>query len=183
MATTTSRRPAVAEPAPRPACDHARGHITDSYFYGNNYATPVSRAIFCDICRVQRWLDVEAALAQAQGELGVIPPEAAAGIVAAARVENIDLESMRTEVIHSRHSLMGLLRGLQAVCPDRRPSVTELAAQLSHQHRRAERAVGAERAPVDVGGAEARRRRPLAGEVQHGAPGFILNVGGADIRN
>jgi adenylosuccinate lyase len=118
MATTTSRRPAVVEPALRPACDHARGHITDSYFYGNNYATPASRAIFCDVCRVQRWLDVEAALAQAQGELGVIPPEAAAGIVAAARLENIDLESMRTEVIHSRHSLVGLLRGLQAVCPE-----------------------------------------------------------------
>jgi len=118
MATTTSRRPVVAEPALRPACDHARGHITDSYFYGNNYATPVSRAIFCDICRVQRWLDIEAALAQAQGELGVIPPEAAAGIAAAARVENIDLESMRTEVILSRHSLVGLLRGLQAVCPE-----------------------------------------------------------------
>ena len=118
MATTTSRRPAVVEPAPRRACDHARGHITDSYFYGNNYATPVSRAIFCDICRVQRWLDVEAALAQAQGELGLIPAEAAAGIVAAAHVENIDLESMRTEVIQSRHSLVGLLRGLQAVCPE-----------------------------------------------------------------
>jgi adenylosuccinate lyase len=118
VATTTSRRPAVTEASLRPACDHARGHITDSTFYGNNYATPVSRAIFCDICRVQRWLDIEAALAQAQGELGVIPPEAAAGIVAAARVENIDLELMRTEVAHSRHSLVGLLRGLQAVCPE-----------------------------------------------------------------
>ena len=118
MATTTSRRPAVAEPARRPACDHARGHVTDSYFYGNNYATPVSRAIFCDLCRVQRWLDVEAALALAQGELGVIPPEAAAGIAAAARVENIDLELMRTEVIRSRHSLVPLLRGLQAACPE-----------------------------------------------------------------
>ena len=118
MATTTSRRPAVAEPARRPACDHARGHITDSYFYGNNYATPASRAIFCDVCRVQRWLDIEAALAQAQGELGVIPPEVAAGIAAAARVENIDLELMRNEVIHSRHSLVGLLRALQSVCPE-----------------------------------------------------------------
>jgi adenylosuccinate lyase len=118
VATTTSRRRAVAEPARRPACDHARGHITDSYFYGNNYATPESRAVFCDVCRVQRWLDIESALAQAQGELGVIPLEAAAGISAAARVENIDLELMRTEVVRSRHSLVGLLRGLQAVCPD-----------------------------------------------------------------
>ncbi len=117
MATTTSTRPAVAGRVRRSACTHARGHITDSHFFGNSYATPVSRAIFCDICRVQRWLDIEAALVQAQAELGLIPAEAAESISVAAYVENVDLELMRAEVIRSRHSLVGLLRALQAVCP------------------------------------------------------------------
>lgn len=100
-----------------PGCEHPRGQITDSYFFGDRYATPASRGIFCDVCRVQRWLDVEAALAAAQADLGVIPPDAAAGIAAAARVANIDLPAIRDETERSGHSLVGLLRVLQAACP------------------------------------------------------------------
>ena len=32
-------------------CDHSRGHIVDSAFYGHRYATERSREIFCDRCR------------------------------------------------------------------------------------------------------------------------------------
>lgn len=99
-------------------CAHERGHITDSMFYGDRYATPASREIFCDVCRHQRWLDVEAALAAAQGELGMIPAEAAAGIVAAARIELLDLAAVRDGINRSGHSLVGLLRVFQAACPD-----------------------------------------------------------------
>jgi adenylosuccinate lyase len=99
------------------SCAHARGHIVDSHFYGNRYATPASRRIFCDVCRNQRWLDIEAALAAAQAELGIIPQEAAEGIAAAARLEHIDLEQVREEIDRSGHSLVGLLRVFQAACP------------------------------------------------------------------
>jgi len=98
-------------------CAHERGHIVDSSFYGHGYATDESRRVFCDVCRFQRWLDVEAALALAQGELGIIPTGAAESIAATAQVELIDLDAVRDEVLRSRHSLVGLLHALQAACP------------------------------------------------------------------
>src|SRR5215813_1653095 len=97
-------------------CQHERGHITDSRFFGNRYATPASRRIFCDTCRKQRWLDVEAALASAQAELGMIPPAVAERITAAARLELIDLDAVQAEIDRSGHSLVGLLRVFEAVC-------------------------------------------------------------------
>ncbi|MEV4712770.1 adenylosuccinate lyase family protein [Micromonospora sp. NPDC049374] len=99
-------------------CRHERGHITDSRFYGNRYATAASRRIYCDVCRKQRWLDIEAALAQAQGELGMIPGHVVEGIVSAARLERIDLDAVQEEIERSGHSLVGLLRVFQAACPD-----------------------------------------------------------------
>ncbi len=38
---------------------------------------PGVRALFAEASRYQAWLDVEAALAQAQAELGIIPDHAA----------------------------------------------------------------------------------------------------------
>ena len=98
------------------ACDHERGHITDSRFYGHGYATDASRRIFCDVCRYQRWLDVEAALALSQAELGLVPRRQADRIAAAARVELLDLELVRSEIRRTGHSLVGLLSALQQAC-------------------------------------------------------------------
>ncbi|MFJ5546420.1 adenylosuccinate lyase family protein [Streptomyces sp. NPDC093225] len=97
-------------------CTHVRSHITDSPFYGHRYSTATSHRIFCNRCRYQRWLDVEAALALSQAELGIIPAEAAAGIARAARVELLDLDTVRAEIRRSSHSLVAFLRGFQAVC-------------------------------------------------------------------
>jgi adenylosuccinate lyase len=99
-------------------CRHDRGHITDSKFYGNRYATMQSRRIFCDTCRNQRWLDIEAALALAEAELGIIPQDIAERIASCARMELIDLDSVREEIERSGHSLVGLLRVFQSVCGD-----------------------------------------------------------------
>jgi len=98
-------------------CCHERGHIVDSRFHGDSYATPRSRQIFCDVCRVQRWLDIEAALALSQGDLGIIPAEAAREIAAAAKVELIDLEEVRDGIRRTGHSLVALLGCLQRACP------------------------------------------------------------------
>jgi adenylosuccinate lyase len=100
------------------ACTHERGHISDSRFFGHRYATEVSRRIFCDHCRFGRWLRVEAALAAAQAELGVIPARAAEAIAATARVELLDLDAVRAEIRRTGHSLVGLLRVFEAACPD-----------------------------------------------------------------
>lgn len=97
------------------SCAHERGQIGDSRFHGDSYATPTSRQIFCDVW-VQRWLDVEAALALRQGDLGIIPAEAAGDIAAAAQVERIDLEEVRDGIRRTGHSLVAILEGLQQAC-------------------------------------------------------------------
>jgi len=60
---------------------------------------------------MNRWLQVEAALAQAQGELGIIPAEAAREIAARAALEHLDLEQIRQEYQRSRNSLLPLVKG------------------------------------------------------------------------
>lgn len=97
-------------------CGHKRGHITDSWFHGHAYATAASKAIFCDLCRCQRWLDVEAALALAQDELGMIPEGTGSLIEAAARMDNLDLAAVARHVRESGHSLVGLLSALAGAC-------------------------------------------------------------------
>ncbi|MDP8929495.1 MAG: adenylosuccinate lyase family protein [Actinomycetota bacterium] len=98
------------------ACRHERAHITDSRFHGDGYATPESRQIFCDVCRLQRWLAVEAALALSQAEVGLIPREAATAIADAADLQRIDLDAVREGFRQTQHSLVALLRALEQAC-------------------------------------------------------------------
>src|SRR5687768_34777 len=58
-------------------CHHEHSHILDSKIHGGGYAGKVTRQIFCSRCRLQRWLGVEAALAMAQADVGIIPQQAA----------------------------------------------------------------------------------------------------------
>ena len=51
--------------------------MIDSAFFGDLYSTPEMREVWSDRAMVQRWLDVEAALARAEARLGIIPPAAA----------------------------------------------------------------------------------------------------------
>ena len=75
--------------------------VIDSALWGNMFGTAAMRALFSDRAMVQRYLDVEAALARAQAKIGIIPPEAARAISAAADVERIDWDrlSARTQVV------------------------------------------------------------------------------------
>ena len=97
-------------------CD-LKSHIVDSGFYSNGYATSEVRTIFCDIYRYQRWLDVEAALAVTQAELGIIPEWAAEIIRDKAQLKYLDLNAIREGIKTSSHSLIPLLCALRTVCP------------------------------------------------------------------
>jgi 3-carboxy-cis,cis-muconate cycloisomerase len=59
-------------------------HILDSILLQDLYGTPEMRRIFDDKQLLQKWLDVEVALAQAEAELGLIPAAAAKEIARAA---------------------------------------------------------------------------------------------------
>jgi 3-carboxy-cis,cis-muconate cycloisomerase len=60
----------------------------------------------------QCWLDVEAALAQAQADSGITPRDAADAIAAAARLEQLDLGRVLEEVARTSHPLMPLVAEL-----------------------------------------------------------------------
>jgi adenylosuccinate lyase len=88
----------------------------DCELLGDLYGTPELRAIFDTSSLVQSWLDVEVALAEAQAEVGVIPPEAAARIAAEARAEHFDLQELRQGIAASKHPLVPLIRALVGRC-------------------------------------------------------------------
>jgi adenylosuccinate lyase len=91
--------------------------ITDSALYGHLWGTDETRALFDEAARIQSWLEILAALAQAQSEAGVIPEGAAEAIAACARVERLDMELVQRETRETGHSTLGLIRGLQQVLP------------------------------------------------------------------
>jgi 3-carboxy-cis,cis-muconate cycloisomerase len=72
-----------------------------SKILGEMFGTGRMRALFSDEYMVQRYLDVEAALARAQAGIGIVPAEAAEAITRHARAENIDWPrlSARSEVV------------------------------------------------------------------------------------
>lgn len=62
--------------------------------------------------KVETWLKVEAALATAQAQVGIIPQEAADNIVANAKIENIDFEKMAAIKAKIGHGFVPFLKTL-----------------------------------------------------------------------
>ncbi len=96
---------------------NAKSHITDSRFFSRGYATEEAKHVFCDLRRMQRWLQVETALADCQAELGIIPADAAEKIRASASLEHIDLKKVKEELVTTSHSLIPLLKAWQKATP------------------------------------------------------------------
>ena len=72
-------------------------------------ADPGIRALYRLENRWQAWLDVEAALATAQAELGIIPTEAAVAIAQAARLENLDRARIDEAFARTGHTIVPLV--------------------------------------------------------------------------
>jgi len=73
---------------------------------------PGIRVLFARPHRWQCWLDVEAALAAAEAECGVIPAAAAAAIQSAARLADLDLGRIERGIAATSHALMALITEL-----------------------------------------------------------------------
>ncbi|WP_405699994.1 adenylosuccinate lyase family protein [Streptomyces sp. NBC_01383] len=124
-----NRHSTAPDRAGRPEpCGHQRAHITDSLFHGGGYATPASRRIFCDQCRLQRWLRVEAALTSCQERLGMVAPDTAAQVARACEPGRIDLAALAPEFRRTGHSLVPLLRGLEEACEGASGEMVHLGA-------------------------------------------------------
>lgn len=75
---------------------------TDGPVFKDLFGTPEMREAFREERFVERFLEVEAALARVQGDLGMIPEDAAAEIDAHASLDHVDLDlvSANVEEIH-----------------------------------------------------------------------------------
>lgn len=91
--------------------------VIDSQVHGFLFSTDEMREIFSEKSWVQKWLDTEAALAQAQGELGVIPKEKADIINKYAKAELLDIPSIG-EGYKSSITIVPLLNAFKKVLPD-----------------------------------------------------------------
>lgn len=100
-------------------CSNAKvtAHLTDSVIYRHLWATPELHRLLDDTGRTQGWLDVLAALAEAQAGLGLVPAEAAAAIRAHARVDLLDVDEIAARTRATGHSTLGLIHCLRNVLP------------------------------------------------------------------
>ncbi len=80
------------------------------------YGTPEMRRIFEEENRVQKMLDVEAALAWAHAEVGNIPVEDAERIMATASLKHVKLERIKEIEREIKHDVMALVRALAEAC-------------------------------------------------------------------
>ncbi len=80
------------------------------------YGTAEMRRVFQEETRVQKMLDVEAALAWAHAKVGNIPKEDAERIAAMASTEHVRLERVKEIEQEIRHDIASLVRALAEAC-------------------------------------------------------------------
>lgn len=88
-------------------------HVLDFLILGNNFSTSEMRAIWSEQNRLEKQVDVEVALAKAEGELGVIPTDVANEIVKKADASKLSLQQIADEAAKAKHSLMSTINALQ----------------------------------------------------------------------
>ncbi|MCX8574961.1 MULTISPECIES: adenylosuccinate lyase [unclassified Gilliamella] len=88
-------------------------HVIDYLILGNNFSTSEMRAIWSEQNRLEKQVAVEVALAKAQGELGVIPCDAADAIVTKADASKLSIEQIAKQAAKAKHSLMSTINALQ----------------------------------------------------------------------
>lgn len=91
--------------------------MIESRIYGHLWTTPEASALFTDEGRTQAWLDVLAALAEAQADVGLVPRHAAELIRANAAVSIVDIDLVAERTRESGHSTLGLIRTLRETLP------------------------------------------------------------------
>jgi adenylosuccinate lyase len=92
--------------------------LTESALYRHAWTTPALDTVFDEAHRLQSWLDILTALAQAQEDFGLVPSGVADELRVHARVEDLDLEAIAEETRRTSHSTLGLIHGLQRVLPE-----------------------------------------------------------------
>ncbi len=90
-------------------------HFIDYHLFGDQFSTAEIRAVWDERTMLQRWLDVEAALAAAQADLHLIAREDAAAIADVAVVDKLDLAAIKRDLAVTAHPIVPLVRELARV--------------------------------------------------------------------
>jgi 3-carboxy-cis,cis-muconate cycloisomerase len=90
--------------------------ILDSSVFRDIFTTPAMRAVWSDESRVQKYLDIEAALARAQARLKIIPQKAAAEIVRHCDAKKIDMKLLKEKTEKIGYPVLPVVQQLVALC-------------------------------------------------------------------
>ena len=90
--------------------------VFDSILFRDAFGTPKMREIFSDLALIQRYIDVEIALAKAEARVGVIPAEAAEMIARESKIDLIDFDHMRHETDIVGYPILPLVHQLVKMC-------------------------------------------------------------------
>src|ERR1700730_5134140 len=94
------------------SADVSSGIFRDIFF------TAPMRRIFADENRIQKYLDIEAALARVQARLGIIPREAAEKICRHCAVDQFDFAKLKAETERIGYPVLPAVQQLVALCRD-----------------------------------------------------------------
>src|SRR5438477_10895789 len=92
----------------------------DSTVFRHIFSSEPMRQVFSDEKRVQCYLDIEAALAQVQARLGLIPERAANEITAKCTLEIIDMAELKSKTELIGYPVLPVVQQLVAACTDHR---------------------------------------------------------------
>src|SRR3569833_2424789 len=92
--------------------------VFDSILFRDAFGTAKMRALFSDYALVQRYIDVEVALAKAEARVGEIPADAADVSARESQIERIDFDHMREETDIVGYPILPLVHQLVGMCGD-----------------------------------------------------------------
>lgn len=90
--------------------------VFDSRLFRDMFGTAEMRGVFSDKALIERYVEVEVALARAEARCGVIPDEAAEEIAAKASYDSLDLERMQHETEIVGYPILPLVEQLSKSC-------------------------------------------------------------------
>jgi len=93
--------------------------IIDSRIFGDIFSDARMRQVWSDENRTAKYLDIERALAKVQGELGLIPQEAADEIVTHCELSMIDWDKLKAKTEQIGYPIIAVVNQINANCRDR----------------------------------------------------------------
>src|SRR6201988_997337 len=112
----TPRRSDFQEVFMSPSSVPLASTVFDSILFRDAFGTPKMREIFSDLALIQRYIDVEIALAKAEARVGVIPAEAAEMIARESKIDLIDFDHIRHETDIVGYPIRPLVHQLVKMC-------------------------------------------------------------------